>query len=107
MKQGNVPESEGLYARIYRAVREVPRGRVASYGQIAERVGGCSARMIGYALAALPEGLDVPWYRIVNRRGEISLQLGADEQRERLEGEGIRFDANGRINLNVYGWTGD
>ncbi len=107
MKQAIIPESEGLYARIYRKICEVPRGRVASYGQIAELVGGCSARMIGYALAALPEGLDVPWYRIVNRRGEISLQLGADEQRERLEGEGVRFDGNGRINLNVYGWTGD
>lgn len=103
----NPETTAGLYERIYEMVRRVPRGHVASYGQIAELVGGCSARMIGYALSAIPEGADIPWHRIVNRRGEISLIIGAEEQRERLESEGIHLSVTGRIDLTVYGWLGE
>jgi len=97
-------------ARIWAAVREIPRGRVATYGQIAALAGmPGAARQVGYALAALPDGAGgVPWQRVVNAKGEISTRAepGADdEQRARLEAEGVRFDARGRIDLARYGFV--
>lgn len=88
-------------------VRQVPEGRVASYGQIARMLGNCTPRMVGYAMAALPQGSDVPWQRVINSQGKISLRAGGREsilQRKLLEKEGVRFDKNGRIDLKVYGW---
>ena len=96
-----------LYERIYAEVRRVPRGKVATYGRIAQSIGGCGARQVGYALAALPEDLDVPWQRIINSKGEISLRNssdGHDHQRWLLEEEGIEFSAAGRIDLARFGW---
>jgi len=96
-----------LYARIYARVRSIPAGRVCTYGHIARLVGGCSARQVGYAMAALPEGSRVPWQRVINAKGEISRRRhgnGADNQRARLLAEQIRFDSNGRIDLRRYGW---
>ncbi len=95
----------GLYERIYEIVRDVPPGRVASYGQIASFLNRCSARQVGYAMSALPAGHDVPWQRVINSRGRISL-TGADHDRQRrlLEAEGIVFDESGRIDLGEYGW---
>jgi methylated-DNA-protein-cysteine methyltransferase related protein len=98
----------GRWERVYAAVRRIPRGRVATYGQIARLAGlGRQARQVGYALHALPwEGL-APWHRVVNARGAISLPPagGADlTQRMRLEREGVRFDARGRLDLERYGW---
>ena len=97
-----------LFARIYEVVNQVPRGKVANYGQIAQIVGvGCDARMVGYALASTPEGSDIPWQRIVNRQGKISLPgQGGEIQRMRLEAEGITFDARGRIDMKRFGWQG-
>ena len=96
------------YERIYRTVRRIPRGRVATYGQIAELAGLANhARQVGYALSALPEDHNVPWFRVVNARGEISLspELGdADRQRERLVDEGIEFTTAGRIDLKRFRW---
>jgi methylated-DNA-protein-cysteine methyltransferase-like protein len=96
------------YARIYAAVRKVPRGRVATYGQIATLAGlPGHARQVGYALHALKDGR-VPWHRVVNAQGCISAR--ADEpggsllQRMRLEQEGVEFDARGRIDLRRFGW---
>jgi len=99
-----------LYERIYDVVRQIPPGRVASYGQVARLVGGCTARMVGYALAALKrskESEDVPWQRVVNRHGKISPHgdgFGSLMQRERLEAEGVVFDENGRVDWQVFGW---
>jgi len=104
-----MPERDNqLFSRIYQVVRKVPRGKVASYGQIAQIVGkGCDARMVGYAMAGTPEGSDVPWQRIVNREGKISLPgKGGEIQRMRLEAEGITFDARGRIDMKRFGWQG-
>ena len=95
------------YERIYRTVRRVPRGRVATYGQIAALAGASGPRQVGYALHALPEGSDVPWFRIVNARGAISLQPGlggGSLQRALLEAEGVAFDARGRIDLARFQW---
>lgn len=96
-----------LYDRIYAAVRQIPAGRVATYGQIAHLVGGCSAQMVGFALAALPNGSDVPWQRVINRQGKISPRgLGFDSmiQRTLLEDEGVVFNLDNEIDLKTYGW---
>jgi methylated-DNA-protein-cysteine methyltransferase related protein len=95
------------WSRIYAAVRRIPAGRVASYGQVA-RVAGLAnhARQVGYALHGLAEGSGVPWHRVINVRGEISLAAVDDRRYQRmlLEAEGIRFDGRGRVDLERYGW---
>jgi len=97
------------YELYYDVVRRVPRGRVATYGTVA-RVAGMPrrARQVGYALAALRDGTDTPWHRIVNARGEVSRRSAASGfealQRTLLEAEGIVFDASGRIDLDRFGW---
>ena len=100
-----------LYQRIYALVRQVPPGKVVAYGQIAHIVGGCSARMVGYAMSALRDNAaieDVPWYRVINRQGKISLTgEGYAIQRKLLEEEGVRFDEQSRIDWDTYGWLGD
>jgi len=97
------------YERVYQVVRQVPAGKVATYGQIAAIVERCTARMVGYAMASLPSGSNVPWHRIINAQGKISprgARFGALEQQELLEEEGVEFDVNHRINLNRYRWSG-
>ena len=94
--------------RIYAVVRRIPRGKVATYGQVA-RLAGLKghARQVGYALHALKGWKRVPWHRVVNARGAISLPpaSGADvTQRLRLEREGVKFGPNGRIDLKRFGW---
>jgi methylated-DNA-protein-cysteine methyltransferase-like protein len=99
--------ADSSYARIYRVVKRIPRGRVASYGDVAQLAGlGAAARQVGYALHALPEASRVPWQRVVNARGEIPSRASGGEgpQRVILEREGVRFDARGRIDLARYGW---
>ena len=94
--------------RIYAAVRRIPHGRVATYGQIARLAGlPGHARQVGYALHGLPEGTSVPWHRVVNAQGCVSPRSVGDwmfEQRRRLEDEGVEFDALGRLALPRYRW---
>ena len=94
--------------RIYTVVRRIPRGRVATYGQVAALAGlPGHARQVGYALHALPDGTRLPWHRVINARGEVSLRRtpGPElSQRMLLEREGIRFDSRGRVDLDVCGW---
>jgi methylated-DNA-protein-cysteine methyltransferase-like protein len=98
----------GTYQRIYRVIRRIPRGRVATYGQVAALAGiGGRARQVGYALHALPDGTAVPWHRVINARGEVSRRAepGDDTlQRLLLEAEGVGFDGRGRVALERYGW---
>jgi methylated-DNA-protein-cysteine methyltransferase-like protein len=98
-----------LYARIYDLVRQVPSGRVTTYGAIASLVGGCTARMVGYAMSALRSqpDTDVPWQRVINAGGKCSVfgdGYGNALQRQLLEEEGIPFDAQGRVDLDRFGW---
>lgn len=97
-----------MRSRIYEIVRRIPSGRVATYGQVAELAGlGGHARQVGYALSALPAGTAVPWHRVLNARGEVSLrsEAGAElSQRMLLEREGVRFDARGRVPLEQVRW---
>jgi methylated-DNA-protein-cysteine methyltransferase-like protein len=94
------------WQRIYRAVRTIPPGRVATYGQVADLAGlDGHARQVGYALHALTAGEDVPWHRVVNARGEVSERSSGDShelQRLLLEAEGVEFDARGRIDLKKF-----
>jgi methylated-DNA-protein-cysteine methyltransferase-like protein len=98
-----------VYERIYALVRQIPPGKVATYGQIARMVGGCTARMVGYAMSALEYGTDVPWQRVINRQGKVSLRAGgngAARQRQILEAEGVHFDEQGQVDFEVVGWGG-
>ena len=92
---------------IWKAVSRVPRGCVATYGQIARVVGmDGQPRLVGYALHALRAGSNVPWQRVINARGRISLGGStARRQRQLLEEEGIVFSVSGRIDLKKYGWN--
>ena len=88
------------YHRIYAAVRRIPKGKIATYGDVARQAGlPGHARMVGYALAALEDD-DVPWHRVINAQGRVSLRRsGADEQRDRLSREGVTFDSGGRVDM--------
>lgn len=101
-------EPTSAWERIRAVVRRIPRGRVATYGQVAELAGlPGHARLVGYALHSLPENTAVPWHRVVNARGGISRRAepGPEAlQRRLLELEGIAFDARGRIDLRRQGW---
>lgn len=99
----------GTYDRIYAIVRLIPPGRVATYGQLAAMEGHATARMVGYAMAALPASSDVPWQRVINARGEVSERSGGGgtmRQRARLEADGVFFDRRGRVDLARAGWAG-
>ena len=104
-----LPLSEPIYTRIYAVARQIPPGRVVTYGQIAAIVGGCTARMVGYAMAAAPAGGDVPWQRVINSQGKISPRadgLSSAEQQARLEDEGVHFNTQGRVDLRHFRWSG-
>ena len=99
---------ETTYARIYAVVRRIPYGRVATYGQVAELAGlPGHARQVGYALHALPSSTALPWHRVINAAGAISLRRipGYElTQRQLLEEEGVGFDLRGRVRLSAVRW---
>lgn len=101
-------KTSDTYRRIYAVVRRVPRGRVATYGQVAAVAGlPRHARLVGYALSVLPTDSAVPWHRIVNAKGQVSLRanaLGHDElQAQLLRREGVRM-IEAAIPLDRYQW---
>ena len=98
-----LPATRGAYPRIYETVLRIPRGRVATYGQVAAVAGIPHApRVAGYALHALP------WHRVVATGGRLSLgkldPSGALTQRLRLEHEGVRFDGRGCVDMERHTW---
>jgi len=99
-----------FYDEVYRVVREIPPGKVTTYGHVAALCGTPrAARTVGWALHALPEGSGVPWQRVVNAGGGISIgKVGVPPalQRALLEDEGVVFRENGTIDLQRYGWIG-
>jgi len=109
-REVSTPSGESNYARIYNVIRRIPRGRVATYGQIADLAGlPGHARQVGYALAATPGDLSIPWHRVINARGEVAARSDPfdrveDRQRRLLEEEGVAFDARGRVSLNRFQW---
>jgi methylated-DNA-protein-cysteine methyltransferase-like protein len=96
------------YRMIYRMVQRIPKGRVATYGVIARLAGRPgAARTVGWALSALPDDADVPWWRVLNASGRISLPQrdhGAVVQRALLLREGVAFTPGGSVNLTLFGW---
>ena len=96
---------KSIYQKIYDTISRIPHGRVATYGQIARIVGNCTARMVGYALAATPDDIEIPWHRVINSQGKISLLTFKDLQQKLLESEGISFDKSGKVSLRKYRWN--
>lgn len=95
-----------IYERIYEVVETIPSGKVTSYGQIATLL-ACNPRQVGYAMAALPLNSAIPWQRVINSKGAISMRARGDgsiTQRMLLEEEGVVFRTNGSVDLAVYGW---
>ena len=94
--------------RIWQVVAAIPKGKVTTYGAVAQKAGMYrAARRVGLALRGLPTNTRIPWHRVVNAQGRISLPEGSvahDTQKARLENEGIRFKTNGTIDLRKYGW---
>lgn len=108
------PNPQAYYRQVWNLVRQIPPGRVATYGQIAlllppppgidfETYRVHAPRWVGAAMAACPP--DVPWQRVINAQGKISPRPGAGQQRLLLEAEGIRF-VKDKIDLKQYGWSG-
>ena len=96
------------YSRIYSVVEAIPPGLVATYGQVAALAGyPGQARQVGYALHSLPSESGLPWQRVINAKGEVSLRSEGgweNYQRHLLEEEGVVFNDKGRIDLSSFRW---
>jgi methylated-DNA-protein-cysteine methyltransferase-like protein len=112
------PNPKRFNALVYACVAKIPYGKVATYGQIAslippdmgedpDQYHRLGARWVGQALRQTPADVDIPWHRVVNSQGRISLRVPADayEQQVRLEAEGVVFSGAGRINLKIFRWN--
>jgi len=101
-------KSRTFQQAVYAVVRRIPEGRVATYGQVAALAGRPgAARQVGYALAAAPRELGLPWQRVINAHGEVSRRADpGDEEYQRLllQAEGVVFDERGRVALSRYRW---
>lgn len=114
MRFSSPPNQQAYYEQVWTLVRQIPRGKVASYGQIAlmlpppngvefEAYKAFGPRWVGGAMAACPD--DVPWQRVINSQGKISERAGAERQRFLLEEEGVVFMKD-KVDLKKYGWRG-
>jgi methylated-DNA-protein-cysteine methyltransferase-like protein len=98
-------EQNALYQQIYEVTKQIPLGMVATYGDIAQIVGGsCDARLVGNAMAELGKQTDVPWHRVLAKGGVISTR--GLQQRHLLEQEGVRFNAQQRVIMVAHHWPG-
>ena len=116
----NPPEPDVYNRMVWKIVQQIPEGKVSTYGQIAsiipppdgveaDQYRRLSARWVGTAMNRTPSGWGVPWQRVINSQGSISLPGGsasADQQRGMLEREGVQFDGDGRVDFEVVGWDG-
>ncbi len=101
--------NQSTYERVYLLVQQIPVGKVATYGQIAELASNCTARMVGYAMAGVPAQSDVPWHRVINAQGKISPRGNEGStirQHLLLAEEGVQFDGNKRVDFKQFGWQG-
>jgi methylated-DNA-protein-cysteine methyltransferase related protein len=103
------PKGDAAAAAIYAVIRRIPKGWVATYGQVAAMAGlPRRARLVGYVLQNLDPAIDIPWHRVVNAKGEVSYSLsrnGGDAIQQRLlEKEGVEFDDRNRFNLERFRW---
>lgn len=101
--------TSNLFNKFYEIISKIPKGKVATYGQIAALAGHPrSARMVGWALRALHHESPLPWHRVINSKGRISLPENSEGllQKFLLEAEGVVFDQQGQVNLEQYQWNG-
>ncbi len=114
MQFSTPPIQQAYYAQVWELVRQIPKGKVAAYGQIAlmlpppngveiEAYKAFGPRWVGGAMAACPD--DVPWQRVINSQGKISDRPGAERQRQLLEEEGVIF-VKDKVDMKKYGWKG-
>lgn len=114
MRYSSPPNQQAYYEQVWNLVRRIPRGKVASYGQLAllipppvgvdfDSYKAFSPRWVGGAMAACPD--DVPWQRVINSQGKISERPGAERQRTLLEEEGVEF-VKDKVDMKKYGWKG-
>ncbi len=100
-----------VFERIYEVVRKIPRGKVASYGQVAALAGNPRwARVVGYALHVNPDPDGIPCYRVVTKDGGLSESFafgGINVQRELLLRDGVEFDGDGRVIMEKYRWRAE
>ena len=104
-----MPGETTLFERIYDLVEEIPIGEVATYGQIAFVVSAPTPRVVGFAMAGLPDGSKVPWHRVINAAGRLSPRkdgVESAEQRRLLRAEGVLFDRVGRVDFACHAWRG-
>jgi len=96
--------------RVFKIVRQIPRGRVMTYGQVAYILGeGYTPRTVGFVMHGADEQ-KTPWHRVINSQGRCStgrVVLPSDKQQRMLEREGVKFDASGRCDLETYLWHHD
>jgi len=101
----------GFFERVYELVRKIPKGKVATYGQIATMLGEPrKAKIVGWALHSNPYRGKVPCHRVVNRFGELSGSFafgGIDAQKSLLENEGVEVDEDGRVDLKRFLWKNE
>ncbi len=98
---------KSFYQRVITLIKNIPRGKVATYGQIAEYAGSPrAARQVAYILHASSEREDLPWHRVINSKGGISLKprSGYELQKQMLEAEGVIFDREDNIDMKRFGW---
>ncbi|WP_192036017.1 MGMT family protein [Halomonas sp. YLGW01] len=89
--------NSAVLEQIYTIVAQIPEGRVTTYGRVAQMTEGATARMVGGAMRHLPTGHGLPWHRVINATRRVTDHGGAERQREKLRGEGVVFDARGRV----------
>ncbi len=100
---------ESMYCRIYSVVKMVPPGKVATYGQIARIAGRCSARNVGYAMSSVSSDSDVPWHRVINSMGRVSVRSHGEEctaQSRMLESESVRCSHSRSVDREKSGGEG-
>jgi methylated-DNA-protein-cysteine methyltransferase-like protein len=111
----SAPNPKQFQATVWEIARQVPPGKVTTYGQIAAMIPppgslnlkeyeAFGPRWVGGAMASCPE--DVPWQRVINSQGKISPRPGAEKQRELLESEGVEFNEKDRVDFDTCGWKG-
>ncbi|MGH8443792.1 MAG: MGMT family protein, partial [Solimonas sp.] len=100
-------KTDARHAAIWAMIQNIPRGKVATYGQVADMSGfRKQPRLTAQALAHVPDGMNLPWYRVISASGRSSLPgaAGQREQQRRLEAEGVKFDARSRVDFELYRW---
>ncbi len=103
--------SNNFFEKVWLLVAKVPKGKVVTYGQLAYLLDSPgAARTVGWAMHSTPENLDIPWHRVINSKGRISLDCGEHDpnlQRVLLEQDGVVFDERGYVDLGTYQWHPD